>query len=219
MATSAQSKKKKVTQESLRDAYVRHYCLEGARPNSVFAFCDNQGITEKDFYDHFTSFQQIESSIWKDAFDRAFEQVSDDESLKELSVRDRFLTFSFAWVEVLKENRSFFQLNFKDQWSPLPGETLRNLRSHVKHSLKTWVIEGTSNGEIERRFKMSDHYDEALWILTLFITGFWLKDESAGFEKTDAAIEKSVNLAFDLLSKGSLDSALDLGKFLFQNFR
>jgi hypothetical protein len=39
----------------------------------------------------------------------------------------------------------------------------------------------------------------------------------ANFEKTDAAIEKSVNLAFDLIGKGILDNALDFGKFLYQN--
>jgi hypothetical protein len=32
-----------------------------------------------------------------------------------------------------------------------------------------------------------------------------------------AAIEKSVNLAMDLMGKSPLDAALDFGKFLFQN--
>jgi hypothetical protein len=51
----------------------------------------------------------------------------------------------------------------------------------------------------------------------MFILQFWAHDESANFEKTDAAIEKSVNLAFDLIGKGILDNALDFGKFLYQN--
>ena len=41
----------------------------------------------------------------------------------------------------------------------------------------------------------------------------WLKDESKAFETTDAAIEKSVNLAFELLSQGPLDSIIDFGRF------
>lgn len=216
---ATKTKKAKISAEFISKEYIRYYCRNGKSPASVFAFCDELDMSEGEFYDFFTSFEQIESEVWKSAFDTAFEQVQQDEALKELSVRDRFLTFSFAWIELLKEHRSFYQLNFKNQWSPLPGTTLKNLRGHVKGSFQTWVIEGSANGEIERRFKMSDHYDEALWILLLFITGFWVKDESAGFEKSDAAIEKSVNLAFDLLSKGSVDSALDLGKFLFQNYR
>ncbi len=219
MATSTKTKKKAVSAAKIKESYIRSYCLSGEAPKSIFAFCDEIGITEEQFYDHYTSFKQIESSVWREAFDEAFDQVNTDDALKDLSVRDRFLTFSFAWVEVLKKNRSFFQLQFKYQWSPMPGQSLRNLREHVKNSFKPWIVEGTTSGEIERRFKVSDHYDEALWILQLFITAFWMKDTSAGFEKTDAAIEKSVNLAFDLLNKGSVDSALDLGKFLFQNYR
>lgn len=219
MATSTKTKKSKITSQKVLDAYIREYCLKGNQPTSIFAFCDEMGIPEPDFYDHFTSFQQLETSIWISAFDEAFQQVSNDEGLAELSVRDRFLTFSFAWVEVLKQHRSFFQLHFKNQWSPLPGSTLKSLRNHAKSSFSDWVSEGMSNGEVEYRFKVSDHYDEALWMLVLFTTGFWVKDDSVGFEKTDAAIEKSVNLIFDMLNKGTIDSALDLGKFLFQNFR
>ncbi|TNE29255.1 MAG: TetR/AcrR family transcriptional regulator [Bacteroidetes bacterium] len=218
MPTST-SNKSKVTKATLLDAYVREYCLTGHRPPSIYAFCDAMEISEGDFYNFFTSFDQLEASIWKDAFDHAYHRVNNDNELAELSVRDKYLTFAFAWVEVLKERRSFYVLSFKHQWTPFPESALKELRSHAKKSFGNWIEEGSSNGEIERRFKVSDHYDEALWINLLFITGFWMKDDSVGFEKTDAAIEKSVNLGFDLLYKGSLDSALDLGKFLFQNFR
>jgi hypothetical protein len=43
---------------------------------------------------------------------------------------------------------------------------------------------------------------------------FWIKDNSKGFEATDAAIEKSVNLGFDLVGPGPLDSIIDFGRFL-----
>jgi hypothetical protein len=44
-----------------------------------------------------------------------------------------------------------------------------------------------------------------------------MKDHSKAFEKTDEAIERSINLSFDMLGKSPLDSALEFGKFLFQN--
>lgn len=220
MTSTQQKKKAKISStEELREAYIRQYCLRGHRPASIYAFCDEVGMPEGDFYSHYTSFDQLESSVWIEAFDKSFGQVISDEGLRELSVREQFIAFSFAWVEILKNNRSFYQLHFKDQWSPLPGHALKKLRGHAKSQFKPWISDGSATGEIEQRFKLSDHYDEALWILLVFITGFWVKDDSLDFEKTDAAIEKSVNLAFDILSKGSIDSALDLGKFLFQNYR
>jgi hypothetical protein len=58
---------------------------------------------------------------------------------------------------------------------------------------------------------------EGLWIQTLFILQFWANDDSKEFEKTDAAIEKAVNVAYDLMGKSPLDSMFDFAKFIFQN--
>ena len=55
-----------------------------------------------------------------------------------------------------------------------------------------------------------------MWTQFLLVHQYWLKDKSKGFEKTDAFIEKSTHLVFDLLGQSALDSALDLAKFIFQ---
>jgi hypothetical protein len=64
---------------------------------------------------------------------------------------------------------------------------------------------------------ITEKYDEALWLQVGFVFRYWLDDNSPRFEKTDAAIEKSVNFAFDLMGKSALDSFLDLAKFLYQS--
>jgi len=50
----------------------------------------------------------------------------------------------------------------------------------------------------------------------LFLLQFWINDSSAGFEKTDAAIEKSVKTVFDLFDTNTIDSVIDFGKFLWK---
>ena len=49
-----------------------------------------------------------------------------------------------------------------------------------------------------------------------FLMKFWIEDTSEQFEKTDAAIEKSVNTAFDVFDNTPLDTLLDFGKFLWK---
>jgi hypothetical protein len=39
-------------------------------------------------------------------------------------------------------------------------------------------------------------------------------DDSKGFERTDAFVEKSAAVAFDLIRTQALDSAVDLARFL-----
>ena len=48
----------------------------------------------------------------------------------------------------------------------------------------------------------------------LFILRFWVNDDSADCERTDAAIEKSVACVFDFMEEGIFDTAFDFGKFL-----
>ena len=43
-----------------------------------------------------------------------------------------------------------------------------------------------------------------------------MNDNSAGFEKTDVAIEKSVNTVFDIFENTPLESIIDFGKFLWK---
>jgi len=43
-----------------------------------------------------------------------------------------------------------------------------------------------------------------------------MSDESPSFEKTDVAIEKSVNTIFDLFDNTPLNNVLDFGKFLWK---
>ena len=79
------------------------------------------------------------------------------------------------------------------------------------------LLEAKTTGEVADRPFISEKYDEGLWLQLWFIFQFWIKDSSVSFEKTDAAIEKSVHLAFDLMGKSALDTFADFAKFLYQN--
>jgi hypothetical protein len=56
-----------------------------------------------------------------------------------------------------------------------------------------------------------------LWIQFGFVLNFWINDNSAGFEKTDEAIEKGVNVTFDLFQRSPIDNLFEYGKFLAKN--
>jgi hypothetical protein len=95
-------------------------------------------------------------------------------------------------------------------------EQLKGLRKHVKNFSKDLIMqrnEDKSNILLERSETI---YSEGAWIQMLFLMKFWMDDDSAGFEKTDMAIEKSVNTIFDVFDNTPLDAVLDFGKFLWK---
>lgn len=200
----------------IRDAYKKYWLENGKKPVSVYAFCQQLQLPETTYYDLYASFEALEKDIWKSFFDATLEKLKDDETYRKYSVREKLLAFYFLWVQQLRENRSYILLQ-KDKYM-IPGITPDNLdafRNTFYDYVRELVKEGYQTGEIKERKFISDQYVHGFWLQALFVLRYWIKDTSDRFEMTDAAIEKAVNLSFQLVSSGTIDSIVDFGKFMF----
>jgi len=219
METSKKSKpKSKGSASAIQQSYREHLLTEGAAPASVYIFCKKRGLKEAEFYQHFGSFESIEKSIWNGYIDTVRKQLTADSDYEKFTVREKILSFYFSLAEVLKGDRSFVLLQLKGWKNPamLPS-FLKGFHGSFEEWVTGVIAEGKSSGEIAKRPYIDERYQHLFWLHLMFILQFWSHDDSADFNKTDAAIEKSVNLAFDLIGKGILDNAIDFGKFLYQN--
>jgi len=220
MEKTKRSKVKAVEADAAKIAVsYRNYLLtEGKQPASVFKFCKENGFNETEFYQHFASFDAIEKSIWKKYVTDTISSMAADASYQSFGAREKILTFYFMLAELLKEDRSFVLLQFKSWKNPsVVPPFLKGFKSEFNEWLNQVLNEGKGSGEIAKRPILDQRYDLIFWFHLMFVLQFWIHDESPNFEKTDAAIEKSVNLAFDLIGKGVLDNAIDFGRFLYQN--
>jgi hypothetical protein len=203
-----------VSAEIISKAYRRAYLLEGKPPVSVFAFCDQNAWTEAEFYSFYTDFKQLDSAYWTENFDAAVNRLKASEEWGQYGAREKWLAFYFTWFEMLLEERSFAIATAPSgPTSTMQGSRYSDWKERFVKFARELIAEGEANGEIERRSFIGERYPEALWMQNLFLLGFWISDRSKGFEDTDAAIEKSVNLAFELFRKGVLESAIDAFRF------
>ena len=217
--TTAKKTSKADPKAKIINGYVEYVLEHGQEPASVYKFAKDLKMKEEDFYSYFTSFDAIKSAVWSKLFEDTINNLESQEVFKEYSAREKLLGFLFTLVEELKKNRSYLLSLYgekKNMKSLLPAE-VKGFRSKFKDFANEIILEGKETEEIASRPVISDRYDEALWLQVWFVFQFWLKDSSPAFEKTDAAIEKSVNLAFDLMGKSALDTFLDFAKFLYQN--
>lgn len=217
MATKTKSTKAKITPKNIIDAYLKYVLTEGKQPASVFKFADDMGMSEADFYSHFTSFESIEKSIWENLMGETLTALEKDSNYESFNAREKLLSFYFTHLEVLKGKRSFIMM----RWSGLKDsmktpDALKPYKEHFLKFAKRVIVEGINGDEIKERSFISDRYNQAFWLQLVFVIDFWIKDTSADFEQTDAAIEKAVNLSFELLSESTLDRAIDFVKFLWQ---
>lgn len=200
-------------------AYVTHLLNTGSRPASVFKFAMDLGIREDEFYKYFGSFDAVERHVWKGFIDKTILRLNADEAFGTFSSREKILAFYYTFFEELKSNRSFVFLQMQGQKTvelSVP-DFLKDLRKSFELFFENILNAGKQNGEVAVRPYLDGRYPQVFWLHFGFLLNFWKNDNSSSFEKTDAAIEKSVNLAFDLIGKGAVDSVIDFAKFLYQS--
>jgi AcrR family transcriptional regulator len=214
------------TLEKIRKAYTEYVLENGKQPISVFQFAKKLKITEADFYTYYASFDAIEADVWLTFFNEAKATVEADETYQGYSVREKLLAFYYTWIELLKAQRSFAVYSYGRLREGMGPRTRgRRPKSRVFEPFKDvffdfardLLAEGRESKEVEPRPFITDRYPDALWGQTLYLLDFWVRDVSKNFEKTDSAIEKSVNTAFDLIGRSPLDTLFDFAKFMYQN--
>lgn len=220
METAKKSKKKNTSDASrgkVVSAYKEYLLLNGSQPPSVYKFCLDLGITEDEFYSHFGTFEGLEKSIWKGFIDDTIMRLDADKSYSSFTAQEKVLAFYFTLLEVLKSSRSFAvnQLSKHRKLEVVPT-FMKDFKSRYEEFMTGIINEGIKNGEIAKRPYVDKRYPQIFWVHFALLLLYWKEDESASFEKTDAYVEKSVRLAFDLIGKGVIDSALDFAKFIYQ---
>jgi len=198
------------------EAYAHHLREHGKPPESVYRFAQSLDLNERDFFEQFASFDAIEGVLWQELVERVANSVSAGPEWASFSARQRLLAFYFGFVEEALNWRSLLLLHL-GKIGPLARPAyLRGMESSFKAFASEVLQHGLASGELAPRGRLEATYPEALYVHFRGLIDFNLKDESAGYERTDAFVEKTVNLAFDLLRPHAIDSAFDLIRFLTQ---
>ncbi|WP_073079509.1 TetR/AcrR family transcriptional regulator [Chitinophaga jiangningensis] len=202
--------------QQIRNAYKMYLLENGKEPVSVYMLCKSMDMPESDFYGFYSSLEAVERDIWLAVFEDTLQQLQADETYPQYNAQEKLLSFYFLWVSKLREDRSYFLLQRDIFTVPL---IYRNKLSAFKTAFYDYISglvkEGYVSTEIKERKYISDQYVHGFWVQALFVLKYWLEDTSDNFELTDAAIEKAVNLSFQLIGSNTFDSLLDFGKFIF----
>jgi len=206
------------TAEEIQNAYIDYVLTKGTKPASVYVFAKENNLTEEEFYNFYGSFDGIEESIWTDLCQKALSGVENQEVWEQYSSREKTLAFFYALIELLKSRRSFVLYSLKQSGQTIGTPSVLKGVTNLFESFASGLVDqGVESGELANRRFLTSKYKDALWIQFGVILNFWVKDNSAGFEKTDEAIEKGINVTFDLFGKSPLDSLFDYGKFMMNN--
>ena len=206
------------TQEKIKKGYIDYVLTHNEKPKSVYTFVKKLKLSEADFYAYYASFESIEKMIWFDLTTETIEEIQKQELWEQYSSREKMLSFFYSHIELLKSQRSFVIYSLKSHGKKLSTPVVLSGVKPIFESFAEQIINnGLESGELADRKFFSKRYKDALWIQYAFILNFWISDDSTGFEKTDEAIEKGIQVTFDLFQRSPIDNLFEYGKFLAQN--
>ena len=204
--------------EQIKKAYIDYVLTHGESPKSVYNFTKKLKMPEAEFYEMYGSFNAIEKAIWEELTLAALAQIREQEVWGQYSSREKMLSFFYSYLELLKTKRSFIKYTLKKHPKRITTPSVLSDAKSVFLSFSEDVInEGLDSGELTDRKFFSKRYKDALWVQFGFIVNFWLDDDSKDFEKSDEAIEKGINVSFDLFQRSPIDNLFEYGKFLTRN--
>ncbi len=204
----------------LIQAYKDLTLEKGQFPVSIFAVCEKAEVPRPQFQQHFGNFGQMQQAIWEDYFYSTIRTIEGADQYAEYMVREKLLAFYFTFLEVLGQDREFVKM-FERQmgvWNYNP-ECLEAMKPLFLAYLTELVEEGKATEEIAERYVLGGDYPGWHWPQFLYLINFWMRDKSSGFQRTDQAVEKAVNMGFDIMGRNVLDSVFDFARFAFTNKR
>lgn len=206
------------TAQQIRKGYLDYVLTNDEKPKSVYIFVKKLKITEADFYQFFSSFESIEKAIWFELTFETITKIKAQEVWLQYTAREKMLSFFYSYLENLKNERSFVIYSLKHHRGKFSTpEVLTGVKPIFENFAQEIIEEGLDSGELAERRFLSKRYKDALWVQFAFILNFWINDDSEGFEKSDEAIEKGINVTFDLFQHSPIDNLLEYGKFLSRN--
>ena len=206
------------TIESIQKAYIDYVLTEGEQPKSVYLFAKKNKMPEEEFYRFFGSFDAIEQNIWTAFAVKTIAEIKTQEIWGQYSAREKALSFFYSFFELLKSSRSFVVYSVKKQPKSFSTpQIFSGIKDVFEDFCNDLILEGIESDELSDRKFFTNRYKDALWVQMVFVLNFWINDTSAGFEKTDEAIEKGINVTFDLFQRSPIDNLFEYGKFLAKN--
>lgn len=200
--------------QQILTAYENHLRREGHPPVSVYRFAEAHGFTERDFFAEFPSLEAVESAWWVAKLDHVIASVESGREWTTFSARHRMLAFLFAFAEASLDFRSLLLLRLHNRSVLANPPELAAFEDRFLAFAHRLLDHGRISGEIASRGPLSRLYPQAAYRLFRSVTDFHLRDTSPRYERTDAFIEKSTTVLFDLIGKQVLDSGFDLLRFL-----
>jgi hypothetical protein len=185
----------------------RNMLISGETEINSYTLSQKAGISEKEFFEHFSSADDVGRRIWTNLGDAIIEALSGSELYNSYPPRQKILSYYFTFFEVALNERTFIERTYTN------SKLTRAYKDKFKLFIGDIIQEGIASEDIKERLSLSNYYPEVLWDLHLKLIRFWLNDTSDKFVETEKAVEMYSRIPLELMGPNLLDSMFETVKF------
>lgn len=202
------------TEEKILKGYVEFELLNGRAPHSVFELSKKLKIEESIFYQSYTNLEQVRQAVLVNLLKQTYGVMDADPQYLSFSAREKLLALFFTMFEQFKSQRSYLLMKYSNLMkTPQTMQDWKLFMEEMDTRIDGILGEAKDSDEIKDRPVIGAHFSKGYKFVFSYLFRVWVNDDSVEFSNTDAAIEKTVNLTFDMMGTTPLDSLLDFGKF------
>lgn len=211
-------KENQITEKKIFELYADYILNHGEKPKNIYRFAKDNEFEEKDFYNYFSNFEQIEEKMMVNLFDKSVALAAEVNEASDVNSKEKLLNVYYIFFENMTMNRSLVLMILgKDRMESL--KVLNQMKYFHREYIRTldfndWDIIEKSKNTVKNFHEKAR--EEAFWLHLVSAIEFWKKDTSPAFEKTDIFIEKTIDTGFELMDNEPLRKLVDLGKFLYK---
>jgi len=194
--------------------YTEFVWLNNRAPQSIAEFCTYASIDPIEFKVAFQQLKTIPQQLLSNVFEEVWEKVEKAAEENEYSSREKCLALFFTLVEGFSPYRNYLKAAYSakelgaliEDWRPFNRLFVSKTQYFQQNDRINWLRDKLPG-------KLTDEINSLLMGWN-YVFRVWLADESEEQSVTDAAIEKTVHLYFDLSENQQFEKLLDFGKFM-----
>lgn len=192
-------------EEKIIEAY-KEMVIKGDSEINPFTLSQKVGLAEKDFFQYFSSVDDIGRKIWVNLCDSVMLELNQSELYSSYPSRQKILSYFFTFFEIARTERTFITRTVhKDRLVGAYAKKFKEVALDV-------IQEGIATEDIQERF-YSSYYPDIVWNLHFSLLQYWVNDDSENFVETEKAIEIYSKVPLEIMGPNIFDSIFDSVKF------
>jgi hypothetical protein len=193
------------------EQYLEKY---GRRPESFASWTQSLAIEPGP---GIRGFLTLDQALFRSWLVETIELLEGESLFQQYQTREKVLALFFTWMEQWHAHKDALRVMAGYAPAlPFSNDYFSGTHDLFTQWLGSLLREGLERGEIAPRWKLNDWYAPVFWQQARFLIMSFLNDSSPQYTQTDAAVEKTIRFIMDLIQPNSLDSGVDLVRFLFR---